>query len=397
MEIKRLDQDIQFSNKILIFASEYLPITNNTTLAIKGITDHIDTIKFDMITIKGDKELSSFDKIGKINVHRIGIGIRWIDQYILAFWGHHLAQKMHKERNYSAIWGIGSDYSGFSAMFFKNKNKSIPFILALQNEDDPKHLRKRVGFFDPWFRRIFSLADHIHCVSSSLEYWARRMGAYKNIEIIPNGIEYDNFYMEPLRKFHIDELKEKLGVTQQDKVILAGPAKDKKRVKNLLTAFSFFCEMEKQPVRLIIFEVGRKIKKFKKIAAKLNVLDKITWIDKINYSILPNYFWVSDLFIDLSKNNLVGNWLLEAMASQTLIMEERSSATPPYLKDKENCFRYDFKDTLEIADGIKTLLLNESIQDKLIKNAEKLAKEQFNYEKIKEELEKIFDEALRVN
>jgi hypothetical protein len=66
-------------------------------------------------------QICSFEENeGIVTVKYVNPNPSFIDKYIFAFFGHWFAQKFHKEKKYSAIWGIRADYGGFSAMMFRS-------------------------------------------------------------------------------------------------------------------------------------------------------------------------------------------------------------------------------------------------------------------------------------
>lgn len=393
------NKKIKFSNKILIFAPEYFPKSSSTAIHIKGITDNIDIVKFDMITTRMNRNLSRFDRIGKINVYRYGIGIPIIDKYLLAFFGHLFAEKLYKIKKYKAIWGIGSDYGSFAAMFFKQKHPKMPFLLTLRNEDDPKHFRKKIGFLDPFFKKIFNLADYIQCINERLLKWGRRMGCLNPISIVPHGISYETFRKGPLREFHIDSLKYELSIKKNEKVIIAGPCMDKKMTKTLIKSISLLSNLNKIQIKLLLFESKKYKKYFQKIANKFQIKNKLIFVDKINYENMPNYLWISDIFIHMSKEAFPSSiTFLAAMAAQVPIISAKKSKVPDFFIKNKTGLICDYKDPVNIADRIETLLDKDSqLRKKIIKNGEYIASNQYNYEKIKIVFEKIYDKLFEMN
>ena len=62
-------------NKILIFSLAYYPFVGGAEVAIKEITDRVgEEFEFDMITVNLDGKQKSEERIGNINIHRIGKG-----------------------------------------------------------------------------------------------------------------------------------------------------------------------------------------------------------------------------------------------------------------------------------------------------------------------------------
>ena len=59
--------------RVLIFSTSYSPFMSGAEIAIKEITNRLGTedFCFDMITLRFDKTLSSFEKVGNINVCRV--------------------------------------------------------------------------------------------------------------------------------------------------------------------------------------------------------------------------------------------------------------------------------------------------------------------------------------
>src|SRR3989344_9522360 len=111
--------------KILIFSTAYLPLIGGAEIAVKEITDRLgDDFIFDLICARIKKELPAQEKIGKVNVYRMGCGCA-LDKYYLALCGHCFAAKIYKKNHYNAIWAIMASFGGFAAMFFKKKNPTV--------------------------------------------------------------------------------------------------------------------------------------------------------------------------------------------------------------------------------------------------------------------------------
>ncbi|MBL7057855.1 glycosyltransferase family 4 protein [Patescibacteria group bacterium] len=390
MSISRI-KDIKFSSKILIIATRYFPHPSGPAEAVRQITNQIDTVKFDLITIKESRDLSRFDRIDMVNVHRFGIGNRIIDQYLLAFFGHMFAKRLHDNRQYSAIWGIGSDYGATAAASFKIKNPEIPFLLTIQDEDDPKHIRKRIGLVDPWFRRIFASADHIQCVNDVLMRWARRMGATCEVSIVPNGINFEEFYKGRLREFYIDDLKGRLGITPSEKVIITSRFPNITWTKNLIRAIALLRDMDGVKIKLLVHDYGHRRFFLRREAKSRGVEKQIIFLKQIDHDEMPSYLWISDMYFVTSKVIPPNTDLLEAMAAKVPIFSPRGSMAPIFFRDVDTGFYYNPNESLSIAEKIRMIIDETELRNQIIINGERVAREQFSYEKIKIDIENIFD------
>ncbi|MDP4001714.1 MAG: hypothetical protein Q8P69_01565, partial [bacterium] len=60
------------SKRILILTTAYLPQVGGSELAIKNITDRLPEFDFDLITSRFSSNVPLYEKIGNVNVYRVG-------------------------------------------------------------------------------------------------------------------------------------------------------------------------------------------------------------------------------------------------------------------------------------------------------------------------------------
>ncbi len=60
------------SRRILILTTAYLPQVGGSELAIKHVTDRLPEFEFDLITSKFSSAVPSHERIGNVNVYRVG-------------------------------------------------------------------------------------------------------------------------------------------------------------------------------------------------------------------------------------------------------------------------------------------------------------------------------------
>ena len=75
------------TKKILIFSTSYYPFVGGAEVAIKEITDRVSGVDFDIITGRFDFKLPKNEKIGNVNVYRVGFGFKTLDKLLLPFFG----------------------------------------------------------------------------------------------------------------------------------------------------------------------------------------------------------------------------------------------------------------------------------------------------------------------
>ena len=160
---------------ILIFSIAYLPFIGGAEVAVREITDRLGDFEFDMLTARLSPKLARFEKIGNVNVYRLGFGSA-LDKYMFPFAACLKALSLNIKRSYALSWAIMAAYAGFAGLFFKLARPKIPFLLTLQEGDPLPEIEKKVRFIRPIFKKIFLKADHIQAISNFLADWARKIG-----------------------------------------------------------------------------------------------------------------------------------------------------------------------------------------------------------------------------
>ena len=118
--------------RILIFSLAYYPkFVGGAEIAIKEITDRLGgDFEFDMITLKLDYKSPHIEKIGNVNVYRVGFGTeKYLNKVFYVFLAFLKAFFLSNKNHYHFSWSIMS-YMGFSVLFLKWVFNTL-FILTL--------------------------------------------------------------------------------------------------------------------------------------------------------------------------------------------------------------------------------------------------------------------------
>ena len=379
------------AKKVLIFSTAYLPLVGGAEIAVNEITRRLPNWQFDLITAKIQKELKEKEKINNVNIYRIGSGCNF-DKYILPFLGLKKAIKLEKENNYDLIWSIMASYGGFLGLRFKKKYPNKPWLLTLQEGDDPEYISKRVGIFKKWFRQIFKKADYIQTISSFLSNWANEMGADKQkIKIVPNGVDIDKF--KKVNQASIDNLRKKIGIKENEKIILTVSRLAKKNgIDDLIKSGQYL----NFPFKILIIGIGEQKKELEELTKKLKFDNMVIFLSYIDYANLSKYYSLADVFVRPSLSEGFGNVFLEAMACETPIIGTKAGGIIDFLKDPSTYSGQatglfcEINNPEDIALKIEEILKNESLRNNLIENGLKLAKEKYSWDIIAQEMKKIF-------
>ncbi len=355
-----------------------MPFIGGAEIAVKEITERTQTIQFDMITARFGGKLPRKEKIGNITIHRVGIGWPLFDKYLLAFYGHKIAEKLHKENKYDLIWAIMASYGGFAAGFFKKNHPAMPFLLTLQEGDDLKYISRRVGFFRKTFKEIFRRADYIQAISAFLANWAEEQGAKCPIEVVPNGVNSEKFKVI------------NLNLKAEGKVIVTvSRLVEKNGLEYLIEAMRLLPDN----VKLAVIGAGELEKKLKSKIVNLKLQDKVKMLGAVDNDSVPNYLAAADVFVRPSLSEGQGISFLEAMAAGVPVIASPVGGIPDFLRDGETGWFCEVKNPRSIAEKIK-YVFDEKNKDKVrevANKANKMVEAKYSWEMISSKMKNIFD------
>lgn len=363
--------------RILIFSTAYEPFIGGAEIAVREITKRIPDITFDMITLNLDGIQLDEEKIGNINVYRIG-GRGRLSKLFYPFTASHLAQKLHKENKYDAVWSIMASYSGFAALFFKKKNPDVPFLLTLQEGDPIDYIKRQVRFVYPWFRQIFKYADKIQVISNYLADFGRSMGAKAEIKVIPNGVDIEIFTKD-ISEEEIGRVKNALGKKSDDVFLITT---SRLVYKNGLSTAIRSLRYLPENFKFIILGTGAHKEKLRAKALKVGVSDRVQFLGHISYENIPAYLKASDVFIRPAISEGMGNSFIEAMAAGIPVIATPVGGIPDFLVDRETGLFCGVHNPKSVADDALEIINNRQLREKIVENGKRLAREKYDWNNI---------------
>lgn len=378
------------AGKILIFSTAYLPLVGGAEVAVDEITKRLPDWQFDMITAKIQWGLPDFERIGNVNIYRVGFGFGF-DKFLLPFMGLLKAVTLNTKENYQIIWAIMASQAAIAAMFFKIFYRSKRFLLTLQEGDTEEHLKRyvfNVGFLyklliKPWHILSIQRANHLTAISNDLKKRALDSGVGAPIEIVPNGVDLNKFKPD----LNSLELRKELKIEQEEKIIITVSRLVKKNgIDDLIKAGQYL----DFPFKILIAGVGPDESKLRDLVEKLNLQDKVLFLGYISYSDLPKYYSVADVFIRPSLSEGLGNVFLEAMAIGLPIIGTPIGGIPDFLKDRKTGLFCETENPQSVSEKIKEILSDNSLRETLTKNGLDLVREKYDWDKIALKIEQVY-------
>ncbi|KKW23560.1 MAG: Glycosyltransferase [Parcubacteria group bacterium GW2011_GWA2_51_12] len=388
--------------RILIFSLAYEPWIGGAELAVRYTTDRLFNYEFDLITCQLKSGPPKKEKVGNVNVYRVGFGGR-LGKYLYPFFAARLANKLHRRAPYAVAWSIMAAYAGAATMLFLRRQPGVKFLLTLQEGDPIEHIHSRVRYVQGQWRKIFSRADHIQAISNFLAEWAKKEGAKCPIEVIPNGVDLDKFSAKGGSppspgygragasggKFQKSDIK---NANQNFKITTASRLVHKNGIDILVLAAARLKSMIPGSKFVIqILGAGPEEAKLKRLARDIGVTSSVEFVGHVAPDDLPKYYADADVFVRPSRSEGLGSAFLEAMAAGLPVVGTPVGGIPDFLKEGETGLFCRSEDPADLAQKLAGLMQNDDLRSKLARNGRKLVESEYAWERIAGQMDKLLN------
>lgn len=373
--------------RILIFSAAYLPLIGGAEVAVKEITDRLYNYDFDLITARFSTSVPARERIGNIQVYRIGVGVPLIDKLLLAMLGKFRAVKLCRQIPYQGAWAIMASYGGFAAACF-SKAKNVPLLLTLQEGDPLEQIEKKVFGFKKYFSDIFRQAKILQAISFFLLQWGRQKGFVGDYGVVvPNGVDVTNFTKHFLKE-EIDSVRSSFDFQPNSKIcVTVSRLVEKNGVDTIIESLAYL----PPEVCLVICGSGKLEKKLTALVKSKKLNSRVKFMGEIKHANLPLILKACHVFVRPSRSEGLGNAFLEAMAAGVVTIGTPVGGIPDFLKDGVTGFLTEPNNPTHLAKTIaRVLALSAHEHHQLHEHALNLVKKQYNWDIIATEMNTLF-------
>lgn len=371
--------------RVLIFSLAYYPHVGGAEVAIKEITDRIapEDIEFHMVTLRFAKSEPKEERIGNVQVHRVGFGGAYISKIFFVPLAALKAVSLHKKYRFHAAWAMMS-YMVFPLTLMRMLGVQLPYVLNLQDGDPFEQVFKRWFILPvkPLLVYGFRHARIVQPLSNYLVIWARALGYKGPVEIIPNGASVHLF--EGAAVPH-----EGVVLVSTSRLVHKNALDDVIRALPLLPA----------TVRFVNYGFGPDKDKLTELARQLGVADRVELLPHPGVPQLPEYLHAADIFIRPSRTEGFGVSFIEAFAAGLPVIATQAGGIADFLFDaKRNLdkpttgWAVDVNAPAQIAARVVEILGNPEAAARVINNARNLAVEKYDWDLIARQMkEQVFN------
>ena len=381
--------------RILIFSTAYYPFIAGAEVAIKEITDRLSgDFEFDLITAKMWKDLLDTEKIGTVNIYRIGIGIPLLDKLTIPIFGTLKAWKLQKRNNYFCYWAIMATYATGPAYIVNIARrflgrKKIPIILTIQEgTSELRHNLRWGGLIALSWKLALRQTQVLTGISNFLLNKAKKNGYKGKMVLIPNGVNLKVFSKQISNKTK-EELKNQFGKKTDDIfLVTTSRLEHKNATDDIISALTYLPEN----VKLLVIGSGALKVQLQKQADKLKVRERVKFLGFISHENIPEYFSICDIFIRPSRSEGFGNSFIEAMAAGLPVIATPVGGIVDFIDDKETGVFCSPDNPQSIARAVDILLDDSHLREHIIEKAKARVIERYSWDYIAQEMKSsIFD------
>ncbi|MBI5138647.1 MAG: glycosyltransferase family 4 protein [Candidatus Vogelbacteria bacterium] len=395
--------------RVLIFSLAWFPFESGAENAPRIVADRLsDEYEFDVIAYRFKRNWLIVEKVGNATVYRVGrpvphktalcgtgssVGVyfwRWNERfakYGYIFWGFIKAVQLHSKNPYDLTWSIMAGYTGGIAYWFKVFNPKVPLLLTLQEGDPFEHIMRRAGITKYWFRDLFNKVDAVHAISNYLADFSKQMGFRGTPVVVPNGVDVEKF-SNPL-----GSLAYKWMLRDKKQIILINTSRlvHKNAHDIIIRALKLLPE---NVVYKNVAQHGDLQDELLELARKEGVSHRVFLLPGLPHDKIAEWLHTGDILVRPSRTEGLGTSFIEAMAAGLPIVATPVGGIPDFLINEVTGLFAEVDNPESVAECIKRLINDSNLREKIIKNAEELAKKEYDWKVVASKLKKVIDDTI---
>ena len=385
--------------RIGIFTEVYTPYVSGVVTSIlmlkKSLEDLGHTVY--IVTINQDKLKYEYDEKEKIlRVPGIDTGI--YDNFKFSSVYHvRTASKIKKWKLDIIHTHTEGTMGTYGRLIAKQFNIPVVHTYHTMYEDYMYLVTK--GHFDKPARKILEYFTVFYCdktvselivpTKKTYDLFKLKYGVEREINIIPTGIDVDRFKKKNFDKKEIIELRNSLGIKQDDFVLLlvSRISDGQKNIKFLLDSQKLINKKHKN-IKLLVVGDGPDLESFKK-TYKDN--KNIIFTGMVPWEKVPMYYQLGNVFVTASKTETQGLTVIEGMsASLPVVCIDDDSFKLAVIDDYNGLF---FKNKKEYIKSIIDLYENKNKYLTMSKQA-LLSSKQFSIKFYGQKIMEVYNKAI---
>lgn len=312
---------------IAIFSDTFLPEINGVATSVNSLFLLLRKNGHNayVVTTSKDKNVTFKDNVLRIP----GLELKKLYGYRASFFYNKEAFKILKGLNLDLVH-INTEFGISQFGFIVASKLCIPSVYTYHTMYEDYTYYATKGYFDrfsKWAIREFdktcmNRATEIISPSNKTLTYIKSIGVEKYVNVVPTGFEFKKFLKNEENLKKVGDLREKIGISQDKKVLLClGRIAKEKSFDVILKGYkNYLDEYEDQNTILLFVGDGPERGELESLASSLGISKKVKFIGKVLNEDVYKYYLISDLFLNASISETQGLTFMEAMASSVPVL-----------------------------------------------------------------------------
>ncbi|MEE0699024.1 MAG: glycosyltransferase [Bacilli bacterium] len=329
--------------RIGLFTDTYPPFINGVSTSVLMLKQGLEKLgnQVFVVTVNND----SFSYKEEENVLRIpGVPIGIFDYRLTSLYPLK-AKKIIKEWNLDVIhthteFGIGS----FARLISKQYNIPLVHTYHTMYEEYVHYITR--GYFDGASKKLVEYLTLFLCdktidelivpTQKTYDLFKEKYRVKRDVHIIPTGIDVTRFYKENVSRKEVLELKNDLGISRSNFVILyVGRVAKEKSIDFLINNLKYIVKKIPRSMLVIVGD-GPDMKELMELTDKNKLNKNVIFVGKVPWEEVPKYYQMADVFVTSSTTETQGLTVIEAMAASKPVVAVKDESFELVITDKQD-------------------------------------------------------------
>ncbi|MCD4705088.1 GDP-mannose 4,6-dehydratase [bacterium] len=178
--IEYFRESLKNKDRILILSTAYLPLEGPAEEMVKEITNRLKNWEFDLITSKLSSKLDNFERLGNVNIYRLGSG-QTLDKYLFPFLAIRKFKELNKKNNYHVIWSVMATYASIASFFISVFVKKLPIMITMVKGEKSQKTQRKIKCIYPFYKLILKQSHSIITFDEELRNKLKMIQSDNNI------------------------------------------------------------------------------------------------------------------------------------------------------------------------------------------------------------------------
>ena len=192
-----------------------------------------------------------------------------------------------------------------------------------------------------YFKFIAKHSNALTGPSQKCQEYFRLTGLKKDVNVIPNAVEVDQFSPQEVPEEKKQELREKCGIREGSMVACYVGRLGREKSVDVLLEYWKAAVAPEDNIHLVVIGDGPVRPELEQQAQELGIGGMVTFTGKVEHEDLPPYYALCDVYVTASLSDTNSISMLEGMCSGLPVLQRTDPLNADQVRDGKNGFNFN--------------------------------------------------------